>query len=126
MVIKLEHVGIYTDHMDRSIEFYTEVIGMKLVDRVWLGETELAFLSFPGQESVQVELIGRDPSSTQEESVVNHLALTVKDIDAVISRLKEHGYDVPDEWPQTVLDGRKIAFFKGPSGEKLELLQPAK
>jgi len=86
---------------------------------------ELAFLSFPGQESVQVELVGRDPSGVAEEGIVNHLALTVEDIDAVISKLKQHGYDIPDEYPRTILDGRKIAFFKGPSGEKLELFQPA-
>jgi len=126
MVMKLEHVGIYTPHMEASIRFYRDILGMKLVERVQLNETtELAFLSFDGQESVQVELIGRDVSGTAEEGLVNHLALTVRDIDGVVSRLKQHGIEISDEWPRTILDGRKIAFFKGPSGEKLELFQPA-
>mgnify|MGYP002622979136 FL=1 len=126
MIVKLEHIGILAKNMDESIRFYSEILGMNLVERVWLNEqVELAFLSFPGQESVQVELVGRDPSAVAEEGIVNHLALTVDDIDAVISKLKQHGYDISDEYPRTILDGRKIAFFKGPSGEKLELFQPA-
>jgi len=126
MIVKLEHIGILAKNMDESIKFYSEILGMRLVERVWLNEkVELAFLSFPGQESVQVELVGRDPSGVAEEGIVNHLALTVSDIDAVISKLKQLGYDIPDEYPRTILDGRKIAFFKGPSGEKLELFQPA-
>jgi lactoylglutathione lyase len=126
MIVKLEHIGILAKNMDESVRFYSEILGMNLVERVWLNEqVELAFLSFPGQESVQVELVGRDPSAVAEEGIVNHLALTVDDIDAVISKLKQHGYDISDEYPRTILDGRKIAFFKGPSGEKLELFQPA-
>jgi len=126
MIVKLEHIGILAKNMDESIRFYSEILGMNLVERVWLNEqVELAFLSFPGQESVQVELVGRDPSGVAEEGIVNHLAITVDDIEAVISKLKQHGYDISDEYPRTILDGRKIAFFKGPSGEKLELFQPA-
>lgn len=126
MIVKLEHIGIRTDDMDRSIQFYTEVLGMKLVERVPLDETtELAFLSFPGQEDVQVELIARSIEGMAVEGLVNHLALTVEDIDAVINKLKQHGVAISDEWPKTILDGRKIAFFNGPSGEKLELFQKA-
>lgn len=126
MIQKLEHVGIFAKDMEESISFYSNVLGMKLVNRVQLNdEVELAFLSYPGQEDVQVELISRDPSSVATEGIVNHLAFTVTDIEAVISKLKQAGYEVSDEWPRTILDGKKIAFFAGPSGEKLELFQYA-
>lgn len=127
MIRKLEHVGILAEDLDRSIQFYTELLGLKLVERVRLNEkAELAFLSFPGQEDVQVELIGRDPAGMPQEGLVNHLAFTVDDIEAVIGKLRSHGVDISDEWPRTILDGRKIAFFDGPSGEKLELFQPVR
>ena len=123
MISKVEHIGIYARSIDESIRFYTEVLGMRLIERVPLyDKVDLAFLSFPGQEDVQVELIGRDPDSA-DEGLVNHLAFTVEDIDAAIARLKQAGVAVSEEWPKTILDGRKIAFFKGPSGEKLELFQ---
>lgn len=124
MFNKLEHIGILAENMDDSIRFYTETLGMKLVERRSLDEhVELAFLSFPGQESVQVELVGRNPEGMPEEGLVNHLAITVDDIEAAINKLREQGIEVSDEWPKTILDGRRIAFFKGPSGEKLELFQ---
>lgn len=126
MIVKLEHAGIFTERMDESIRFYTEILGMQLVERVTLNETtELAFLSFPGQESVQVELVSRPLDGFPEEGLVNHLALTVEDIDGVVAKLKQHGVEISDQWPQTILDGRRIAFFQGPAGEKLELFQPA-
>lgn len=124
MFAKLEHIGILAENMEASIKFYTKTLGMKLVERRSLEKNvELAFLSFPGQESVQVELIGRDPNGMPEEGLVNHLAITVDDIEAAINRLRQQGVEVSEEWPKTILDGRKIAFFKGPSGEKLELFQ---
>jgi lactoylglutathione lyase len=127
MIRKLEHVGILAEDLDRSIRFYTELLGLKLVERVRFNEkVELAFLSFPGQEDVQVELIGRDPAGMPQEGLVNHLAFTVDDIEAVIEKLRSHGVDISEEWPRTILDGRKNAFFYGPSGEKLELFQPVR
>lgn len=124
MIKKIEHIGILARNIDESIQFYTEILGMKLVDRAPLNETvELAFLSFPGQEGVQVELIGRDPGDMAEEGLVNHLAFTVEDLDAAIEKIKQQGIEVSEEWPKTILDGKRIAFFKGPSGEKLELFQ---
>lgn len=124
MITKIEHIGIMTGEMDKSIQFYTDVLGMNLVERVNLNESlELAFLSFPGQEDAQIELIGRDPKDLAKEGIVNHLAFTVSDLDAVMVKLKLHGISFSEEWPKTILDGRRIAFFDGPSGEKLELFQ---
>lgn len=124
MITKIEHVGIMAKDMDESIRFYTEVLGLKLIERLPLDETvDLAFLSFPGQESVQIELIGRDPSAIPVEGLVNHLAFSVPDLEVAMAKLKEAGVEFSAEWPRTILDGKKIAFFKGPSGEKLELFQ---
>lgn len=121
---KLEHIGVMVKDMDESIRFYTEVIGMKLDRRVALDNgTELSFLTFPGQESVEVELIGRFDDSLTADGIVNHIAFTVDDIDAEVARLKSLGVKMIDNEPRSILNGIKIAFFYGPSGEKLELFQ---
>lgn len=123
MIKKLEHVGVMVKDIDRSIAFYTEVLGMNLVGRKRLNETtELAFLSFPGSENIEVELVSREGFS--EDGVVNHIAFTVSDIEAEVERLKKAGVRMLDEAPRTILDGIKIAFFLGPDGEKLELFEP--
>lgn len=126
MIQKLEHIGIYVDDMDASIQFYEEVLGLRLVERVQLNEeVELSFLSYPGQDDVQVELVGRSTEDTPREGIVNHLAFTVADIEEEVDRLRKAGVAIDEQWPKTILDGRKIAFFDGPNGEKLELFEPA-
>ncbi|TLS49246.1 VOC family protein [Paenibacillus antri] len=111
-------------NMDESIRFYTEIIGMNLDRRVALNdEVELAFLTFPGQESVEVELVGRFDGKLSADGIVNHLAFTVDDIEAEIARLQAAGVSMIDTAPRVILNGIQIAFFYGPNGEKLELFQ---
>jgi lactoylglutathione lyase len=40
-------------------------------------------------------------------------------------RLKQLGVIIKDETPRTILNGVKIAFFEGPDGEILELVERA-
>lgn len=125
MIKKLEHIGVYVNDMDESIRFYTEVLGMRLVDRKRLAnQVELSFLSFAETGNVELELIGRGTDGMPDAGIVHHVAFTVSDIEAEVKRLKELGVRMLDEEPRVILDGVKIAFFFGPNGERLELFQP--
>jgi lactoylglutathione lyase len=122
-VMKMEHVGIMVKDMNESLAFYQNILGLELRNREWLNETvELAFLFFPEQPSVEVELVYGGP--VENEGIVNHLAFTVENIEAELERFKEAGVKLVDEEPRTILNGTvKIAFFQGPNGEKLELVE---
>jgi len=124
MIHKLEHIGVRVKDMDASIVFYTEVLGMRLVDRVFSGTLELAFLSLPGDEHIQIELIGNGSDSIPDRGKVDHIAFTVSDIESEAARLKQAGVHTLDEAPREILGGVKIFFFTGPDGEVLELFQP--
>jgi lactoylglutathione lyase len=125
MIQKLEHIGVMVKDMDVSIQFYTEVLGMKLVNRVHLNEeVELGFLSFPGSDNIEIELINRGHDGLSDEGKVHHVAFTVNDIEAEVERLKKLNVRMLDETPRTILDGIQIAFFFGPDGERLEFFQP--
>ena len=121
--MKMEHVGIMVNDMDESLAFYQNVLGLKLRNREWLNDTvELAFLYFPEQPSVEIELVFG--VQVENEGIVNHLAFTVEDIEAELVRFKEAGVKLIDEEPRSILkDNVKIAFFSGPNGEKLELVE---
>jgi lactoylglutathione lyase len=121
--VKMEHVGIMVNDMDESLAFYQNILGLELRNREWLNDTiELAFLFFPEQPSVEVELIYGGP--VENEGIVNHLAFRVENIEAEIVRFKEAGVKLVDEEPRSILNGTvKIAFFQGPNGEKLELVE---
>ncbi|MGG3467052.1 VOC family protein [Neobacillus pocheonensis] len=119
----MEHVGIMVNDMDESLEFYQKILGLELRNRVWLNDTiELAFLFFPEQPSVEVELVYGGP--VENEGIVNHLAFTVENIEAELVRFKKAGIKLVDEQPRSILNNTvKIAFFQGPNGEKLELVE---
>jgi lactoylglutathione lyase len=121
--VKMEHVGIMVNDMDESLAFYQNILGLELRNREWLNDTiELAFLFFPEQPSVEVELVYGGP--VENEGIVNHLAFTVENIEAELVRFKEAGVKLVDEEPRRILNGTaKIAFFQGPNGEKLELVE---
>jgi lactoylglutathione lyase len=121
--VKMEHVGIMVNDMDESLAFYQNILGLELRNREWLNDTiELAFLFFPEQPSVEVELVYGGP--VENEGIVNHLAFTVENIEAELVRFKEAGVKLIDEEPRSILNGTvKIAFFQGPNGEKLELVE---
>jgi len=121
--MKMEHVGIMVNDMDESLEFYQNILGLKLRNREWLNDTvELAFLYFPEQPSVEIELVFG--VQAENEGIVNHLAFTVEDIEAELVRFKEAGVKLIDEEPRSILNDKvKIAFFHGPNGEKLELVE---
>lgn len=121
--MRMEHVGIMVKDMDESLNFYQNVLGLELRSREWLNDSiELAFLFFPEQPSVEVELVYGGP--VENEGIVNHLAFRVESIEAELARFKEAGVKLVDEEPRSILnDTVKIAFFQGPNGEKLELVE---
>ncbi|MDF2855956.1 MAG: glyoxalase [Neobacillus sp.] len=120
----MEHVGIMVNDMDESLAFYQNILGLELRNREWLNDTvELAFLYFPEQPSVEVELI-YDGEPVGNEGIVSHLAFTVENIETELVRLKEAGVKLKDQEPRSILNNTvKIAFFYGPNGEKLELVE---
>ncbi len=124
MIKKIEHIGIVVSNMDRSIHFYETVLGLSLRSRQFLNEqVELAFLSYPNHSNVEIELIS-DKGEIEVEGKVNHLAFTVDNIEEEINRLNQLDVKMVDFEPRIVLKEHiKIAFFEGPDGEKLELVE---
>ncbi len=124
MLRRAEHVGIQVRDLDRSIKFYTEVLGLTMSKRVRVNDTiELAFFPVGGFD---IELICKSTEYTYaREGIVHHLGFTVEDLPGFLERLRAHGVELIHQQP-VLLENLKtrIAFFWGPDGEKLELLEP--
>lgn len=123
-VHKIEHVGIKVTSLEPSIGFYQEVIGLSLVGTIGeQGEAlRLAFLSFPGQASVEVELVESSWDGLPDEGRVSHIAFTVSDIEAEYKRIKELGLAGLTAIRQLV-NGSRFFFFEGPDHEKIEFFE---
>jgi lactoylglutathione lyase len=125
MLRKVEHIGIQVRDLDRSIKFYSEVLGLTLHKRIRLNETtELAFL--PLGES-EIELICKATEYTfAKEGIVHHLTFRVDNVAGILDHLRKHGVELIHEQPLFLEKlGARIAFFWGPDGEKLELFEPS-
>ncbi len=121
MLQKVEHIGIQVRDLDRSIRFYTEVLGLTLRKRVRVNEKlEVAFLPLGGSE---IELVCKTAEyAFAKEGIVNHLAFRVRDVAGVLDHLRTHGVELIHQEPLAMEKlGSRIAFFRGPDGEKLEL-----
>ncbi|WP_059051599.1 VOC family protein [Paenibacillus senegalimassiliensis] len=125
---KIEHIGVRVSALEDSIEFYERIIGMKLLHTI--GEVDdglrLAFLAFPGQETVEVELISiKDSEELPNEGKVHHLAFTASDIEEEYARISSLGLSGLDPEIRDLPSGARFFFFNGPDGERIEFFQPA-
>jgi lactoylglutathione lyase len=122
------HTMIRVGDLDRSIRFYTEGLGFKLLRRSDYpdGKFTLAFLRAPGDsdDGPAIELTynwGTD--SYDRGNAYGHTAFQVDSIADVQAKLKRAGYDL--SWgPGSTPDGRrKMAFVDDPDGYEIELLE---
>lgn len=121
------HVSVRTGDMERSIQFYENHFGMKLVNRrpIPANNAEIAFLESEGVP-FRLELTWyknqkKFEQAEYENRVFDHLAFTVQDMDKIIKQLKADKVTVTDE--PYILGTSKIAFIEDPDGTLIELIE---
>ena len=121
LFLGLDHINVQTRDLENSVKFYSEVLGFTLVNRVELGSIKLVFLTLGG---ATVELREADERVSCQDGVVDHFTLRVSDIFAAVEVLKNQGLELITPEPVAIESiYRYIFFFRGPSGEKIELVQ---
>ena len=126
--MRLLHTMLRVGDLERSIAFYTQVLGMQLLRRTENPEYQytLAFLGYeggnPGQ--AEIELTYNWGAATYEMgSAYGHVAIGVPDVRAACQRIKAAGGNVTRE-PGPVKGGTTvIAFVSDPDGYKIELIE---
>ncbi|HEU4321944.1 MAG TPA: VOC family protein [Roseiflexaceae bacterium] len=120
-ILDTHHIAIYTAQFERLRAFYTGTLGLPEV-----GGFEGYNIIFIAAGSTAIELIEHNaPGVPSSELGWNHLALEVADIDAACAELQGRGvffheppFDFPADRPRA-----RVAFFKDPDGNVLELIQ---
>jgi lactoylglutathione lyase len=113
--------------LERSIAFYTEVLGMRLLRRKDYpgGRFTLAFVGYGDEADTAVlELTHNwDTSSYEIGSGYGHIAIGVDDIAAVCDQMRAKGGRIVRE-PGPMKNGTTvIAFVEDPDGYKVELIE---
>ena len=125
--MRLLHTMLRVGDLERSLAFYTEVLGMRLLRRKDYpsGRFTLAFVGY-GDESdhTVLELTHNwDTNSYEIGSGYGHIALGVDDIHGVCEAIRVKGGKVVRE-PGPMKHGNTvIAFVEDPDGYKVELIE---
>lgn len=124
--MRLLHVMLRVADLERSITFYTDVLGMTLLSRKDYPEGcfTLAFLGYgPASENTVLELTHNwNTSSYTLGDAYGHIAIGVDDVYAACDRISEAGGVIVRE-PGPMKHGATVlAFVEDPDGYKIELL----
>ena len=122
-VKKLLHTRMRVSDMDQTINFYTNVLGLEVLERkVSPRGSHLAFLKVPNSEEL-IELCSFPPSGlvTVQEDLV-HLAFQVENLDDTIEQLGAKQIRITDG-PTTTSSGSRFIFIDAPDGYEVELIE---
>lgn len=127
--MRLLHTMLRVGNLDRSLLFYTDVLGMKLLRRNDYpeGKFTLAFVGYQDEsEGAVIELTHNwDTSSYDLGNGYGHIALEVEDAYDACAKIKERGGNVTREAGPMKHGKTVIAFVEDPDGYKIELIQHA-
>ena len=124
------HTSIRTSNMDRSIDFYTRLMGLSLLSRreIPQNNAEIAFLHDPEDKGAKLELTFYKKQkefiqADYEDRLFDHIAFEVKNMEQTISKLRKEKITITDEPFKLGPTGPLIAFIEDPDGTLIELIE---
>ena len=125
--MRLLHTMLRVGDLQRSIDFYTRVLGMQLIRTTERPEQKysLAFVGYgTNPDHAEIELTyNHGVSSYEMGTAYGHIALGVPDVYAACDRIRAAGGSITRE-PGPVKGGSTvIAFVTDPDGYKIELIE---
>ncbi|MFD0795094.1 VOC family protein [Mucilaginibacter litoreus] len=108
------HVCVAPERLEEAKLFYTDVLGLKLIDRPDHLFSSAGYWFDIGDVQLHIGVEDALPRS------IRHTALEVTDVDAARRHLEKAGVEIVEE---PVIPGRRRFAFIDPFGNRMELLQ---
>ena len=123
------HTMLRVTNLDRSVDFYTRLMGMKELRRrdVPDGKYTLVFVGYGDEDSnTALELTyNYDVDKYEMGTQFGHLAIAFPDVTATCEMLRKEGVKITREAGPVKFGTTVIAFIEDPDGYKIELIQRA-
>jgi catechol 2,3-dioxygenase-like lactoylglutathione lyase family enzyme len=144
-IIAADHTGVTVSNLERSLAFWRDVLGFELSHRAHQtgemareitgvpgAEISLAVLKAPGGH--KIELLEYLAPADREDFAPRpcdvgsvHVALTVDDLDALLSAITASGWEAAGQ-AQTLRTGpnagKRVVYVRDPDGTTIEFMQP--
>jgi catechol 2,3-dioxygenase-like lactoylglutathione lyase family enzyme len=143
-ILAADHTGITVSNLERSLAFWRDVLGFEFshsahqtgerpeqITGVKGAELKLAVLITPSGHKIEL-LEYFAPADRQRVNLRPcdvghvHVALTVDDLDAVLKKIAESGWEAAGE-PQTLKQGpntgKRVVYVRDPDGTTIEFMQ---
>lgn len=117
MMKNVDHIGIAVSNMEESVEYYTNVLGLKLlkIEEVPTQQVKVAFID---AGNVKIELLEpMNETSTIHSFIekrgqgIHHVAFGVSSIEERMVELREKGVRLLSEGPLSGAGGAQVAFL---------------
>lgn len=130
--MKFLHSMIRVKDIEKSLEFYRELLGLKLISKSSLEDCDLYFLG-ENENTCQIELTYNRETPIegyQNGSAFGHFAFETENMDEFSKKIEKMGYkylwqpfelELKDETGKTSF--KKIAFLKDPDGNEIEMIE---
>ncbi len=125
--MRILHTMLRVGNLDRSIDFYTRVLGMKLLRMTDYpdGTFTLAFVGYDTEDKTAVLELTYNWGTEKYElgNAYGHIAIEVEDAYKACTAVKANGGTVTREAGPMKHGATVIAFVQDPDGYKIEFIQ---
>ncbi len=119
MAQKIHKIALVTDDVEGSVKFYTETLGLEVIERFPVEDDEDYVFLKAGD--MILELMPK--KSMEAEEGFHHISFRVDSVDASSQDLRDKGVPIEKEPFDAGTGGIRLAFFKGPNDMLLQLFE---
>ena len=120
MGYKINHLHLKTPEPEKTADWYVKHVGAKIVSERKTASGRKTFrLNLHGVELNVTDFL--EEQKLEQFYGLEHVAIDTDDFAGEVAKIKAAGIQILEE--RVLPDGRKVCFFQGPDGVRLEFLE---
>jgi catechol 2,3-dioxygenase-like lactoylglutathione lyase family enzyme len=125
-ISKIDHVSINVSDINKTLDFYGRILGLKQLNTVDCGEFDITYFALPDGSRLELfDYHGKNQNHPRHESDVGlrHVAFQVEDVAAHEALLQAEGVEITLSTCDLPNLGARVLLFLDPTGVTLEFCE---